>query len=259
MDFGFSAGTAHVWIYEALSSLDDLREQPDGYNYPLPFGKPSKGHVDMALSHTVESRALALKIAHGFLTRWPGVASFPLHTVLVQNSSADALPQTVAEDFAGSEVQVLLSRQPSLDALVSEFGGNVINGSDADLQASAMATLVKMSHAEIGRDTIVGVIQANKGDIWILTRAFDRSKVHGWDLLEPTAARHVSPFPPSSVVRVLADCSTEDREYANRLALSFARRVSHLSESVILGTFFVNLEPEQIKLVLDSGQWPLVS
>lgn len=262
LDFGFSEQTAHVWIYGALSGLDDPREQPDPYYSPRPFGKASKANIGMHLGSAPESAALALRIAHGLLSRWPGVASFPLHTVLVRSETADALPQTVAEGFAGFEMQVLLSQQPSLGALINEFGGIVINEGNAGLSADALAELAKKSRADMEQDTAVGFMEASRGRLWILVRKFDPVAIYRWDLLAPTADRYVRPSPPSVVVRVLIDCSphdTESMELADVLALSFSRRVSQMYESVLLGTFFVALEPEQVKLVLDSGQWPLVT
>ena len=262
MDFGFSEGSAHVWIYEALSSLDDLREQPDPYYSPRPFGSPSKANIDMHLSSAPESASLALRIADGLLSRWPGVASCPFHTVLVREATADALPQAVAEGFAGFEVQVLLSQQPSLDALLNELGGVVINDGNAALFAEALAELATKSRVDMDRDTVAGVLKAGSVRLWILVRSFDPGDVYRWDLLAPTVNRYVSPFPPSVVVRVLIDGSpndTESMELADVLALSFSKRVSRLYESVLLGTFQVALEPQQVKLVLDSGLWPLVT
>lgn len=262
IDLGFSEGAAHVWIYDALSNLDDLREQPDGYNYPLPFGNPSKANLHMTLSHELESAALALKIAAGFLSRWPGVASFPLHTVLVRGDATDALPQTAAKGFAGFEVQVLLSKEPSLGALIDEFSGTIITAGNAAMFADALAEAQNKSRVDMARDTVVGVMEARRGRLWILVRKFEHLNTYKWDILAPTVERHVRPSPPSFTIRVLVDCSpddTESMESADVLALSFSRRASQMYESVLFGTFFVALEPEQVKLVLDSGQWPLVT
>jgi hypothetical protein len=262
LDFGFSEQTAHVWIYGALVGLDDPREQPDPYDYPRPFGEASKAHIDMQLSRAPESAALALRIAQGLLGRWPGIASCPVHTVLVRGKTVDALPQTIAYGIAGFEVQVLLSQQPSLSALIAELGGTVINEDNAALHASALAVLAAKSRVDTDRDTAAGVLKMGSGRLWILIRSFDPIDVYRWDLLASTVDRHVRPAPPSVVVRVLIDCSPDDAEsmdLANVRALSFARRVSQTYESVLLGTFFVALEPEQVKLVLDSGQWPLVT
>lgn len=262
LDFGFSEQTAHVWIYGALDGLDDPREQPDPYGYPRPFGEPSKAHIDMQLSSAPESAALALRIAQGLLSRWPGVASCPFQTVLVRRETADALPQTIAESVAGFEVQVLLSQRPSLGALINELGGTVITEGNAALSADALAALATRSGVDMERDTAAGVLETGSGRLWILVRNFDPVDVYRWDLLEPTVERYVRPSPPSVVVRVLIDCSPDDAEsmeLANVRALSFARRVSQMYESVLFGTFYVALEPQHVKLVLAAGQWPLVS
>ena len=262
LDFLFSEQTAHVWIYGALLGLDDPREHPDPYHFPRPFGNPSKANIDMHLSSAPESAALALRIADGLLSRWPGVASCPFHTVLVRGETADALPQTVAEGFAGFEVQVLLSQQPSLDALIDELGGVVINDGNAALFAEALAELATKSRVDMDRDSAAGILKTGSVRLWILVRSFDPTDVYRWDLLAPTVDRYVKPFPPSVVIRVLIDGSPNDAESmesADVLALSFSRRVSRMYDSVLLGTFQVALEPQQVKLVLDSGLWPLVT
>ena len=262
LDFVFSERTAHVWIYDASGGLDDPRAQPDPYNFPLPFGNPSNANIDMHLSSAPESASLALRIAHGLLSRWPGVASFPFQTVLVRDEAADALAQTVAEGVGWFEVQVLLPQPPSLGELIDEFGGIFFHEDNTDLSADAIAVLAKAERACLTQDVAVGVIEANLGYLWILVRKFDPIDVYRWDLLAPTVNRHVRPHPPSFVVRVLIDGSrndTESMEVANVLALSFARRVSRLYDGVLYGTFFVALEVEQVKLVIDSGQWPLVT
>ena len=262
LDFVFSEQDAHVWIYGAIDGLDAPREQPDPYYYPRPFGSPSKANIDMHLSSAPESASLALRIADGLLSRWPGVASCPFHTVLVREETADALPQAVAEGFAGFEVQVLLSQQPSLGALIDELGGVVINDGNAGLFAGALAELTTKSRVDTDRDSATGVLKAGSVRLWILVRSFDPADVYRWDLLAPTVDRYVKPSPPSVVVRVLIDGSpndTESMELADVLALSFSKRVSQMYESVLLGTFFVALEPQQVKLVLDLGLWPLVT
>lgn len=260
-DFGFSEGAAHVWIYEGFGGLDDLREQPDGYHYPLPFGNPSKAHFHMALGHELESAALALRLAVAFLHEWPGVAYLPLYTALVRGESADALPQTVAEGVGGFEVQVVVPQQPTLGSLISEFGGIVFNENSADLSADAIATLAKQSRADATRDVAIGVIEIDRGYLWVLVREFDPVGVGNWDLLAPIVERHVRPPRPSFVIRVLIEGSPYDHEtmeLAQVRLLSFSRRVLLMQESVLLGTFFVELYAEQVKWVIDSGQWRLM-
>jgi hypothetical protein len=262
LDFVFSEQDAHVWIYGARDGLAAPREQPDPYHSPSPFGSPSKANIDMHLSSAPKSASLALRIADGLLSRWLGVASCPFQTVLVRGETADALPQTVAESVAGFEVQVLLSQQPSLDALIDELGGVVINDGKAAILADALAELATTSRVDMDRDAAIGLLKAGSVRLWVLVRSFDPTDVHRWDLLAPTVARYVSPFPPSVVVRVLLDGSPNDAEsmeLADVMALSFSKRVSRMYESVLLGTFQVALEPQQVKLVLDSAWWPLVT
>jgi len=262
LDFVFSEQQADVWIYGARGGLNDPRELPDPYNSPRPFGQASKANIDMHLSSAPESAPLALRIADCLLRRWPGVASFPLQTVLVRGDTADALPQTAAESITGSEIQILLSQEMSIGAVIKEFGGTVIDQDNADLFGDRVAKLTRTSRVRRRHDNAVGVLDAGRGHLWVLMGEFDPVDIYRWDLLAPTVNRHVRPSPTLFVVRVVIDCSPSDMEsveVADVLALSFSKRISQAYCGVLLGTFFVALEPDQVKLVLDTGLSPLIS
>lgn len=256
MNATFSEGDCHVWIYGLTFPADKHIEDASAEVFQR-LGCPIKTHVNLVLSHTQASAALALRLALGILNRWPGVADFPICTVLAGGVAEDLLPQASAWGFFGSEVQVLAARIPELGSVIEEIGGLVVSRDDTELYASSVKVLSETSDVDANRDTIVGMIATNGAYVWVLTSVFDPVTTDPWDLLAPSVRRHVGET-PVRMVRVVIDAAGDAREGAKAAALSLAKHIASLGGCVLFGTFYVALDPEQIRFVLRSGQWALL-